>query len=319
MKYSVSNNIHVVEVPVKDFKIVMVDDKKKNSQKNSCNAGFFATYHEAGQAFTLPVGNLVCDYKANNIWNKHYCEERGEFLSNNKFKFDCSKWTYMNDFCSKKVSTLFVDNGKARIEETLGIPGSPIYAISGVPVMRNGEDVKFATFVKGQGWDGSSLYATWHVFIGIKQASDDVIYVMAMKTTTSNMILSAEAFKKFKALGFRDVIKLDGGGSFYFNADGVTKSTLENRRINTIILFGNTETKSTTNPYKVPNVTLKSNNRYKEYNKWLQWELTEHGFKCDIDGSFGPDTLKQLKAFQASKGLEVDGYCGPATRKALLK
>jgi peptidoglycan hydrolase-like protein with peptidoglycan-binding domain len=61
-------------------------------------------------------------------------------------------------------------------------------------------------------------------------------------------------------------------------------------------------------------------NRYsKDLNKWLQWELNAHGFECDIDGSFGPTTLKQLKAFQEANGLEPDGSCGPATRKALLK
>lgn len=317
MKYGVSNNIHIAEVPVKDFKIIMVDDKKKNSPKNSCNAGFFANYHEGNDKFTLPVGHLVCDYKATSKWTKFYCNERGKF-SGDKFTFDSGSFSYNNEFYGKSQSTLVVNNGKAAIYELANVPKNVNYAIAGVPIMRNGEDVKFATFVKGQGWGGTSLYATWHIFVGIKEENADVIYVMAMKTTKANMISSAEAFKKFKPLGFRDVIKLDGGGSFYFNADGVTKSTLENRRINTIILFGDPETKSETNPYKVPNVALKYKNSYKEYNKWLQCELNAHGFECDIDGNFGPATLKQLKAFQESRGLEVDGSCGPATRKALL-
>lgn len=315
MKYSVSNNIHIAEVPVKDFKIVMVDDKKKNSPKNSCNAGFFGNYKENGSLFTLPVGHLECDYDADSEWVEFYCKQRGPLVGK-KYVHDVNSYT--NQFMGKAVSTLIINDNKANIKDLTKLQLCE-YAIAGVPIMRNGEDVKFATYVKDQGWDASTLYATWHIFVGIKEVDAKTIYVMAMKTTKSNMITSAEAFKKFKPLGFRDVIKLDGGGSFYFNADGVTKSTLENRRINTIITFGEVETKSGSNPYKAPNITLQYNNGYKEHNKWLQWELNRHGFKCDIDGSFGPATLKQVKAFQKANGLQVDGSCGPATRRALLK
>ena len=317
MKYSVVNDIHIAEVPVKDFKIKMVDAKKKSSPKNSCNAGFFAGYTENKSYFTLPVGHLVCDFEANNQYTKKYCTERGKF-NGNKFTFDSGSFSYNNNFYGKSQSTFCVKNGVGYIYETDHAPNDCSYAIAGVPIMRNFEDVKFATFVKNQGWDASPLYGTWHVFIGIKEVNAKTVYVMGMKTKTSNMITSAEAFKKFSTLGFRDVIKLDGGGSFYFNADGVTKQTLENRQVNTIIEFGEVEQDKSINPYPVPTVALKSGNSYTEYNKWLQWELNEHGFKCDIDGSFGPSTLKQLKEFQKANGLSVDGSCGPATRKALL-
>lgn len=315
MKYTVQNGIHIVEVPVDDFKIVMMDDKKKNSPKNSCNAGFFANFKENGSLFTLPVGHLVCDYDAKSAYTKKYCSERGKF-NGNKFTFDSGSFAYNNQFYGKSQSIFCIKGHNAHIFETDHAPINCDYAISGIPIMRAWEDVKFATFVKNQGWDVSPLYATWHIFIGIKEISAKTIYVMAMKTKTSNMITSAEAFKKFKSMGFRDVIKLDGGGSFYFNADGKTQSTFENRRINTIIVFDSANPQSK-NPYKYPNVALRYGNIYHEFNKWMQWELTRHGFKCDIDGSFGPATLKQLKAFQKANGLEPDGSCGPATRKAL--
>ena len=78
MNYYVQNGIHIVEVPVKDFKVVMCDAKKKSAaKKNYCNAGFFANYSEQGQPFTLPVAHLVCDYDADSKWVKHYCSERG--------------------------------------------------------------------------------------------------------------------------------------------------------------------------------------------------------------------------------------------------
>ena len=320
MKYYIKNNIHIVEVPVEDFAIQMVDAKKKSAANdNYCNAGFFATYHENKQPFTLPVGHLVCDFNTDEKWTRHYCEERGSF-NGDKFTFDSSTWSYMNELYGNAVSTLIVLNDIANIADIVKIPNGLNYAISGVPIMRNGDDVKFATYVTGQGWGGSSLYATWHIFAGLKSKNARTIYMMAMKTNTSNMIKTAEAYKKFKALGFYDVIKLDGGGSTYMKVDNkAVVSTLENRRINTIILFGELEKNVVgSNPYSVPTVTLKKGNSYKEFNKWLQYQLNSIGYPLDVDGYFGNGTLTQVKAFQKNKGLTVDGMVGPATRKVLL-
>ena len=146
-----------------------------------------------------------------------------------------------------------VKDGKAYIDEIVSLPSGLSYAIGGIPIMRKGEDVSWKNFVSKQGWTGGELYATWHNFLGIKEENATTIYVMAWKSTTSNMISSAEAYKQFKALGFRDVIKLDGGGSFYFNANGTTKATTENRRINTIIEFGPAAT-ALVCPYTEPTV-----------------------------------------------------------------
>lgn len=320
-KYYEVNGIKIVEVPVKDFSVVMTDKPKKSSGKNTANAGFFGNFHEEGKLFTLPAAHIVCDFEATDKWTKFYCDERGEF-NGKKFTFDASTFNYMNNFYKKAVSTLTVSKGKADIIDLVSIPDGLDYAISGVPIMRNGNDIKFNNYVTSQGWSGGSLYGTWHTFLGLKK-DRSVIYVMGMKTKTSNMVLSAEAYKKFKAIDMVDVIKLDGGGSFYFNVDGEVTATSGNRRINSIVRFGDieeeTKNEGAKNPYKVPTSALKYKNKNKEGNKWLQWELNYHGYKCDIDGSFGPDTLAKLKAFQKDHGLEVDGSCGPLTRKELLK
>ena len=238
MKYYQTNGIHIVEVPVNDFSIEMCDKRKKNAaSKNYCNAGYFATFQEGGITFTLPVGHVICDFEASNNYVRHYCNQRGKFLQNGKFQFDSGKWSHANSFYGNAVSTLIVDNGAASILDVKTLPTNIDYAISGIPVMRNGADVKFATYVRSQGWDGSPLYATWHVFVGLKQ-DGKTIYIMGMRTTTGNMILTAEAFRKFKTLGMHDVIKLDGGGSFHMNVNGkAVASTSENRLINTIIRF----------------------------------------------------------------------------------
>lgn len=51
----------------------------------------------------------------------------------------------------------------------------------------------------------------------------------------------------------------------------------------------------------------------------LQWLLNENGFDAGkVDGSFGPNTLKAVKAYQESKGLSVDGVVGKNTWASLL-
>lgn len=324
-KYYEKNNIHIVEIPIEEFSIAMVDKRKKSCGVNTATAGFFGGWHdEDGSYFTFPVGHLVCDFEAKNKVTRFYCEQWGKFDSE-KFIRDCSKMSYGNPMYQKSVSTLLVGDGTADIVDITKVPEDIDYALSGIPIMRDGNDVKYATYVRGQGWDGSSFRATWSNFIGLKK-DKKVIYLMAMQTTTSNMVLSAEAYRKFKAIDMYDVIKLDGGGSFWLNVDGKTLSTSENRQINTIIRFGTTKNNTNTNantnvnvnPYKAPTVALKRGNPYKEQNKWLQWQLTSLGFECEIDGSFGPATEEKVIAFQISRNLEDDGSVGPLTKKALL-
>lgn len=74
------------------------------------------------------------------------------------------------------------------------------------------------------------------------------------------------------------------------------------------------------NPYKEPEKNVK-----KGFNgngvRWVQWELLRHDAECllkyGIDGDFGNETLKAVKAFQRAHGLEVDGIVGKLTRAAL--
>lgn len=240
-----NNTIHIIEVLPSDFKIIMNDSKKKTAfPKNYCNAGFFANFHETTSDgrkhyFTLPIGHLLCDFDSKSQWTKYYCNERGKF-NGKKFTFDSSTFSYNNPFHKKPLSTLLVNTKlkKAEIKEVISIPNGYDYAINGVPIMRNGSSVNFEKDVQSQGWGGSSLYGTWHIFAGLKKDSN-VIYVIGMKTTTWNMVKTNEAYKQFKELGMHDVIKLDGGGSFHINVSGkAVESTSEDRRINTIICFG---------------------------------------------------------------------------------
>lgn len=331
----VSSTLHMIEVPIKDFRIIMVDKPKRSAySKNYVNAGYFGPYEEGATEFTLPSGHVVCDFAASSAITKRYCTERGTF-NGSIFTFDSAHWSYKNELYQKTLSTLIVDNGKANILDVKSIRTVPCrYAIAGVPIMRNGADVKYIPYVTGQGWTAGSLYGTWHVFVGIKSKNATKVYVIGMRTYTTNMITSAEAYKKFKSLGFYDVIKLDGGGSFVMNVNGNVKYTAENRRINTIIAFGPTTSvpalsptkygtptarvAGKTNPYVVPRRTLRYGSSGSDV-KWLQFQLNKFGYNCEIDGSFGPATKTGVIEFQRYVGLDDDASVGPLTRTELKK
>lgn len=300
MKKTIQNGVHIVETPAREFGIALVDKAKRNiTGVNYSNAGFFGNYNEKRAVFTLPVGHLNCDFLAESEWVKHYCNLRGK-LQNGRFAYVEPK---------KALSTLYIRAGMAYINELDKLPEDCSYAISGVPVMRNGAAVSWAK-AQAQGWEVSSLYATWHIFAGVK-SDHSRVFVMAFKTKTGNLVASKEAYLRFKALGFTDVIKVDGGGSTIMRTGGKTDvSTVGNRRICTIFLFGG-------NPYAPATKTLRRKSTGESV-KWLQWELNDRGFNCDIDGSFGPGTDMALRAYQISVGLAPDGSCGPATRKSLL-
>lgn len=301
MKYTKRGNTHVVEVQVKDFAVRLVDKAKKTAYSgNYCNAGFFGNYNEGRDKFTLPVGHTVAAMETDNKWVNHYCAQRG--------KVSGGKLVYAEP--GRTETTLFVRGNVADMGELSAPPEGCAYAIAGVPVLRQGKAVRWAA-AKAQGWEASSLYATWHIFAGYGQDRSKIT-VVALRTTTGNLIASGEGAKKLAALGLREAIKLDGGGSTILRAGGKTPvCTAGNRRICTVLTFGG-------NPYTAPTKALAKGNRG-EGVRWLQWELNDRGFSCSIDGSFGPGTKEALMAYQVSAGLVPDGSCGPATRRALME
>lgn len=79
-----------------------------------------------------------------------------------------------------------------------------------------------------------------------------------------------------------------------------------------------TETKGG-NTVTVTLTVLKKGSKGKEV-KTLQTLLNGYGYNCGtVDGDFGANTLKSIKAFQKTKGLEVDGIVGEQSWSKLLK
>lgn len=70
------------------------------------------------------------------------------------------------------------------------------------------------------------------------------------------------------------------------------------------------------NPYQEPTRNIRLGGFGNDV-RWLQYELNWRGFSLVIDGIFGVNTDRQLRAFQDQAHLICDGICGPKTRKAL--
>ena len=216
-----------------DFSVEYCDRKKKNIPEDRyINGGFFGNYKsDSGSLFTLPVGNLVCDiggvYPAAEKYIKPY-------ISGGKLRLGCDN-NASAQYHGRKVSTLVkTRSGNVYVADLSAPPSDAIYAISGVPTVRDGDDVDYYNYVKAQGWDESCMYATYRNWLGIR---DGEIWVISGKTYTKNYIYGMEFWRKINGEGFSDIICLDGGGSYVRKTAAGKYATVENRRINNYITY----------------------------------------------------------------------------------
>ena len=234
--YYVSDGIHFIKIPVSKFCIRYHDKSKRAGTGNYFNLGFFANFSESVNgssiAFTLPVANLVCDINQADVhsvaWK--YLVESGRGVVNGKLIFPAN--TSGTDFKGKNVSTLVIDvNNKVSIAKLqtygnlLSINGASIkYAVSGVPIIVDGKDGKWTAECVPEGWGSGAVAAAWHTALGVKKSEPDFIYCIAFRTTTGNMLNTggkSESWSLLGKYGFETVLKMDGGGSFYFKYGSV--------------------------------------------------------------------------------------------------
>ena len=216
-----------------DFAIKYYDKAKRSANyKNYFNGSFFATYKDAqGNYFTLPVGNLKCDIDVIPTAAKKYLNN---YIHNGKLEYECNN-NQSNQFHQKAPATLIVPySGDPYIIDTNTIPSDAKYAISGVPTVRNGDDVDYYNYVKKQGWDESCMYGTYRHWLGVR---DGQIWKISGRTYAANYIYGMEFWKKVKDEQFEDIICIDGGGSYFKKINGKIQSTAGSRQINNIITF----------------------------------------------------------------------------------
>lgn len=233
--YSLVNGMHIIKIPVSKFKIQWWDKGKRTTAiKDYFNLGYFAVYNEDGKSFTLPVANLMADIYLDQVEEipLKYLQEWGK-VENNKVWIDC-RANGSAQFKGKAPHTLVVyKDGSVSIDPLNALPADAVYAVAGAPVIIGGADTSYSRDVLGEGWDSSIARPTWHGFLGLK--NDGYIYYIGMKTTSSNCFSSSEVYKKLKPMGFADVIKVDGGGSYVLDKNGKNiAETSGNRRVNNV-------------------------------------------------------------------------------------
>lgn len=215
-----------------DFGIEYHDAGKKNvSEDRYINGGFFGAYKGALGNFTLPAANLVCDIGRIEPDAEKYIKP---YVRGEKLRYGCND-NASAQFHGKKVSTLVkTSSGRVYVADLAEPPSDAIYAISGVPTVRGGDDVDYYNYVKSQGWDESCMYATYRNWLGVR---DGKIWVISGKTSTRNYIYGMEFWKKIRGEKFDDIICLDGGGSYVRKTGTGKYATTGNRRINNYITY----------------------------------------------------------------------------------
>lgn len=120
------------------------------------------------------------------------------------------------------------------------------------------------------------------------------------------------------SLGCKDALMLDGGASSHciFPTGSVPPSKSRPFVYDYIAIWtGETAPQC---PYKEPTGYVRWGS-IGQGAKWVQWQLTRHGFSCAVDGLFFGGSVSTLKAFQKAHGLVSDGVCGDLTKGELRR
>lgn len=238
MKYTVENGVQVVACTPAEFSIHIVSKAKKSCGYSTYGSGGFMWHYtdsSTKQYVTYPLAHLKADVDTINTATRNELTNIGTFVGT-KYTHDNGVKPNSKDFAGNKLSTFYVKGNTCGIDDFLTLPDCD-YAVSGVPIIRNGKDVSWYNYCSKQGWGADTVRATSHNFLGIR-AGENPICLMAWTSTTDNMVYGMQAYKVFSKMGFTDVIKLDGGGSQHLCVEGNTKKTTsENRVINNIIVI----------------------------------------------------------------------------------
>lgn len=182
------------------------------------------------------------------------------------------------------------------------LPNSARNYIACTPLIVSGRALAKLTYDPGQGGKrGRSA-------MGIKGGS----LALYCSRDGSGAARTPEALRDDLArAGWTSAVMLDSGGSSQcdFQGQRITSS----RRVQHYLLV---YLKREGCPYSEPTALVRQGSSG-DGASWVQWQLQRHGGDLAVDGAFGAESDRTLRAFQLAYGLDVDGICGPATRAHL--
>ena len=188
------------------------------------------------------------------------------------------------------------------------LPNSARNYIACTPIIVSGKPLSKLTYDKGK--DGTSGQAgkRGRSAIGLKGGS----LALYCSQDGSKDARTPEALRNDLAReGWESAIMLDGGASSQCDFQGGRIAS--SRRVQHYILV---YLKRDGCPYPEPTALVRQGSSGSGA-RWVQWQLQRHGGDLEVDGSFGAESNRTLRAFQQVFGLSVDGICGPATRARL--
>lgn len=159
-------------------------------------------------------------------------------------------------------------------------------------------------------WEDAYVFGSRNARIGIGKLKDSRTVIV----TDDNVTLEQFAHHAISK-GFVTLVNLDGGGSRHLHYNGQPIYSSPRIPYNALAFYREGKEQAIC-PYAEPtrNVGMWS---IGDAARWVQWQLTAHGFTCTVDGLFFGGSVATLKEYQRSKGLTPDGVCGPLTRDML--
>lgn len=226
--YMAGKNVKLDDYPVDPLRIVRCKNprlvyldsaKNKIPGQNCCNADFFGNYKRGRTSYTLPRGNLVCDMGSYQVPDD-VKQDLSQYIKAGKLRYNCGNNAADSQFIGKNVSTLVIPySGKPYVADIQTVPAAAKYAVSGVPCIRHGDDVDWKAYVAPQGWLPDTVRNTYHNWLGVR---DGEVWLITghSEAKSGNLIYGMWFWNLLKDEGFDDVIKLDGGGSYYCKIGG---------------------------------------------------------------------------------------------------
>lgn len=181
---------------------------------------------------------------------------------------------------------------------------------------------------RGRNLGSYQLYATAYTRLPIAKWQRFAVGTVLWKSGHVGIYLGNEVVAEAKGLNYGTIISKVSANNWKY---GLTFSEIDYSYTDNL---ASAATWKGANPYTEPTRLLKKGSKGNDV-KWLQWELMEAGFHVpfvyggktykavSVDGDFGSITDAAVRAFQESckialdNAIEVDGKCGPITRKYL--